>query len=229
MDAPATKLTCKVSLRLLSVVLMLLTVTSVMSGCSDPKAPNRKNFTDAINRAIGDSIFVSLEEIPVSEFNGGHGGRRLSKLDQRFETGDHYLKTRKMLFNDRKKELLVSDLVEKGMLIPWMEGYYTGRGPFDAPVDVYLFKAAQVHHAQLARAGTTVFYQFYCGKPGVSKIVSWTEPGSSTGVTISSVTYQARLTDAPEWASSLRKYLDESLGGEKEAMLVLTPEGWRTR
>ncbi|NTU92307.1 MAG: hypothetical protein HGA60_10410, partial [Chlorobiaceae bacterium] len=46
--------------RLLSVVLMLLTVTSVMSGCSDPKAPNRKNFTDAINRAIGDSIFVSL-------------------------------------------------------------------------------------------------------------------------------------------------------------------------
>lgn len=215
--------------RSLFILLLLLAAVAALSGCSDPKAANRQNFTDAINHAIGDSIFVSLEEMPVSEFNGGHGGIRLAKLEQRFETGDRYLKSRKMLFNDRKRELLIADMVAKGILIPWMEGYYTGQGPYDAPSDVYLFKAAQQHNAHAVPAGGTVFYQFYCGRPGVEKIVKWTEPASSSGSTISSVTYRARLVDSPEWATGFRKYLDESLKGDKQAMLVLTPEGWRTK
>jgi hypothetical protein len=210
-------------------ILLMLAGLAGLSACSNPQAPNRRNFTAAINRAISDSIFVSLEEMSVGEFNGGHGGRRLAKFEQRFETGDHYLKIRRQLFSDRKRELLIADLVRSGILIPWMDGYYTGQGPSDTPWDIYLFKTAQLRHARAIPASGSLYWQFYCGHPGVEKIVGWTEPGEASGVKVSNVTYRARLFDSPGWVSGLGKYLDETLGGDKEAMLVLGPDGWHTR
>jgi hypothetical protein len=208
-----------------SVVLLL----AGMTGCSNPRDANRKNFTEAINKAIADSIFIGIQEMTVREFNSGHGGRRMAKIEQRFETGDHYLKVPKPLFADRKQELLLQDLVKKGIVIPWMGGYYTGQGLFDLPNDVYLFKSTSLHYAKPVRNGASLVYAFYCGKPGVDRIIEWTEPGVSNGVTITSVRYKARLDAVPEWSSGLKKYLNEGLQAEKDAMLVLTDKGWRTR
>lgn len=209
----------------LSVILLM----AGMTGCSNPKDANRKNFTEAINKAIADSIFIGIQEMPVSEFNGGHGGRRLAKIEQRFETGDHYLKVPKLLFSDRKQELLIDDLVKKGVIIPWMSAFYTGQGLFDLPVDVYLFKSSGLRYAKPVRNGSSLVYVFYCGRPGVDKIIEWTEPGESNGAKITSVRYKARLDDAPDWSSGLKRYFDEGLQTEKDAMLVLTNNGWRTR
>ncbi len=210
-------------------VLLVLAALAGMAGCSDPKAPNRTNFTEAINKAIADSIFISLEEMSVAEFNGGHGGHRLAKIEQRFETGDHYLKVPKLLFGDRKRELLLDDLSKKGIVIPWMNAFYTGQGLFDFPNDIYLFKSAKLRFAKPVRSGGSLVYAFYCGKPGVDRIIEWTEPGESNGMKITSVRYKARMEDVPEWSSTLNKYFDESLQAEKETMLVLTSNGWRTR
>lgn len=229
MDASAQMSTRLTISRLLVLLLLLFGVASAITGCSKPTDANRRNFTDAINVAIADSIFIGFEEMPVIEFNSGYGGRRLARTEQRFETGDRYLKVPRQLFNDRKRALLIEDLVGHDILIPWMKGYFTGQGPFDIPNDIYLFKAAHLSKAKVFRSGAATIHQFYCGKPGVGKIVGWTEPGKSNGVTITSVSYQVKLFDSPDWSSSLRKYLDETLSGEKNAMLVLTAEGWRTQ
>jgi hypothetical protein len=214
---------------LILICLSFILLLAGMTGCSNPKDASRKNFTAAINRAIADSIFIGIQEMTVSEFNGGHGGLRLAKLEQRFETGDHYLKVPKPLFADRKQELLLEDLVKKGIVIPWMSAYYTGQGLYDLPNDVYLFKSSSLRYAKPVRNGASLLYAFYCGKPGVDRIVEWTEPGESNGVTITSVRYTARLDDAPDWSSGLKRYFDESLRTEKAAMLVLTDSGWRTK
>jgi hypothetical protein len=208
-----------------SIFLLLAAVTG-LTGCSNPRDANKKNFTEAINKAIADSIFIGLDEMPVSEFNGGRGGHRLAKIEQRFETGDHYLKVPKLLFGDRKRELLLDDLTKKGIVIPWMNAFYTGQGLFDFPNDVYLFKSAKLRYAKPVRSGGSLVYAFYCGKPAVERIIEWTEPGDSNGMKITSVKYKARLDEVPDWSSSLKKYYDESLQNDKEAMLVLTNNGW---
>ncbi len=207
---------------------LLFLLVALLGGCAGPDAPNRKNFTEAINRSIADSIFINLDELPVAAFNGGHGGRRLSKLEQRFEPGDHYLKVPKSLIADSRMELFLDDLVRHGVLIPWMQSYYTGQGLFDRPVDIYLFKAAGLRYARPVRQAGQTGYAFFCGRPVVDRILGWVEPRVSNGTKITSVRFRARLADVPDWSSRLGGYLDASLRSEHEAMLVLTPNGWRT-
>ena len=212
----------------LSLLLMLALVTG-LAGCSDPKSANKKNFTAAIDKAIGDSIFISFDEMSIAEFNGGHGGRRLGKIEQRFENGDHYLKIRRQLFTDEKRELLVEDLVRQGVIIPWMNAYYTGQGVIDFPSDVYLFKAGKVHFAKPVKTDGNAGYAFFCGKPGVDSIIGWTAPAESNGIRMTSVKYTAKLFGVPEWASRIKDYYNNRLRSEKETILVLTDKGWSPR
>jgi hypothetical protein len=207
-------------------LLLMLTLVAGLSGCSDPKAANKKNFTAAIDKAIADSIFISLDEMSIAEFNGGHGGRRLARIEQRFENGDHYLKIRRLLFTDEKRELLVEDLVRHGIIIPWVDAYYTGQGIIDFPSDVYLFKAGNLHFARPVKVDGNAAYAFFCGKPGVDRIIGWTEPAESNGIRMTSVKYTAKLFGVPEWASRIKDYYNNRLRSEKETILVLTDKGW---
>jgi len=209
-------------------VLMLLgLIAATLTGCSKSESGNREQFAAAINRAVGDSIFVTLEEMPRNEFERGRGEASPVVASQRVEPGDSYLKSRAIVFNNPHYASCVDALVKSGVLIPLRTGYYTGQGPNDAPWDVCLFKASQHKHGTAFNIVGNVFWQFYCGRYAVDSITGWSKPDISNGETTISVTYHLKQTDAPEWAHG--GSVDPNLRDEQKALLTLTPDGWQVR
>ena len=209
-------------------MLMLLgLMVATLTACSKSESGNREQFAAAINRAVGDSIFVTLEEMPRSEFERGYSEASPIAASQRLKPGDSYVKSRHIVFNNPYQSSCLAALVASGVLIPWREGYYTGQGPNDAPWDVYLFKASQHKRGTAFKIVGNVFWQFYCGRYAVDSITGWSKPDISNGETAISVTYRLKQIDAPEWAHG--GSVDLNFRDERKAILILTPNGLQVR
>lgn len=203
------------------VMLVLFLCASALSACSDPKAANEGNFAKVINESA-DSLVVFLDEMPVEEFNKKAGGDH-TKLD-----GDHYLKvTSASSFGvDSARIALVNDLVKNNVISLVKKGLVDSPVLFRTEEDVYLLKADNVKQAIVKQKSRGMQYGFYCGKPVVDKVLSWTEPGNVNGFTVTQVKYTAKVGDAPKWASDILKRYNDELAKERSTVLVLTNKGW---
>lgn len=148
----------------MSLFLLLLAIAASLVACSKPAADEREPSVAVSTQVASDSVSVTLEQMPFSEFERGHGEEFPAAVGRHVEPGDCYLKTRSMVFNSPHHARCLDSLVARGVLLPWRTGFYTGHGINDAPWDVYLFKAAQHQNGHADRIVGNIFWTFFCGR-----------------------------------------------------------------
>lgn len=197
----------------------LIAAAIFVSGCSDPKAANEKNFKISIQKTLDD------------------------KYPRCYFTGDFPVTTSKILFNkkayaalvavgllsvkDEPHEVKVSFLSDKTKTI--ME-----------PVFRLTEKGNEFYKADVGKAGM-MFQEgkggFCFGKATVKQITEFTAPADAGGVQLSQVTFTYQVSDLPAWAklpeiSAAIAALKDAVESEKKplegtAMLILTNNGWK--
>lgn len=147
-----------------SLFLLLLAIAASLAACSKLAADEQETSVAASTQAASDSVAVTLEQMPRSEFERGHGEEFPAAASRRYvEPGDGYLKTCRMVFNSAHHAGCLNSLVARGVLLAWRTGFYTGYSINDAPWDVYVFKAAQHQNGHVDRIAGNIFWTFFCG------------------------------------------------------------------
>lgn len=226
------------SLKFFSILFITFIWNLVLCSCTDPKVPNESNFRAAINKGISDSLYFRARFIDKKSIKPGYMGQRFS-----VELTDDYaiLKIKRGILDDevdKFNNVIISNLIQSGILIPYIKGYSARGGLFAMPeinTDLYLIKKENERYVRrrtvkqdfIITEEIVDLCEVYYGRKAVGEIISWTEPNDFNGFRWSVVKYNTKLIDAPDWAKNIPGYYRNNFGKkEQKITLELTNKGW---
>lgn len=215
----------------------LVSIALLIAGCSDPKAPNTKNFETAINDWIGQNppclaipVIMTVREPDRAE------DADLFPLFVETADSQNTLRLENLKRAAKPFEALVAAGLLKSEPAEIQQSGYFSSTPTTLSVTAYNLtdegKKAFVENGQKSAlfGGSP---SFCYGEPRVTKIERFTEPGQMMGMTVSQVEYAYEVEKMPRWTEhaalqdafpQLKR--DHSGAIQDKAAVVLTSEGW---
>jgi hypothetical protein len=193
---------------------ILLALCISLVACADPKAANQSNFATAINNYLAqgakDKLCLTTVGFPHSSLGSAEvdGPDRTAQLN----------------------ELIDAGLVHKTHKVKYITGGYTA--PYREDSDYYELTPTGV---SLVSDNDHFTSRICFAKLVVGKIENFTEPGSSSGVTVSNVSWfpaladidqnMQRLLDAKK-LRSVQRLIDQTTTTQQAVTVQLTNNGW---
>lgn len=210
--------------RILQLLLAFLSISLFLTGCSDPTAANKENFTDALNTAlVSKQALIPSPGIPSTVESGLMVIQDLDALN-----GDHAPSV-----NDRKtfrRQLTFAKLLQSAGVVTIEHGKYKHRNFRGEIVELYGYKIRfNKKYEKDIRVSSDGRISLIAGYIGVTKIISFTEPKAQGGKVVSKVTYTRTVISRPEWATdAIIKYsgIEVKMKGAVTANLVQNKDGW---